>query len=412
MLYRRNGRTLLGSAFLHGLMVFAALSLPQAAQASSSADKDSWTIRFHLSFDKQKAVFQPLIGADKGALLVTEVELNGQRVPALLDTGCEFTIVDSALAKKLGLHLGAPFEAGAYGGKLHVIRADIDKLQAGAITRTGGWVGVTDLTAFNDASPQHFSVILGADFLSQVAVDVDRDSQSIAFLRTGTRPSAGFTTAPLHVSQPGNHFSIPLSANGRLIDMRIDTGSDGDLTLVDPKWSAVVPADAPTTDSASIGAGGGLYLQTIVRLHSASIGGLSVGDPVASRAADHEATRTDGVVGMGVLSRFNLFLDAHAGVVGIAATQNPAKPVDPTMVGIQGQTTDQGLQVVHVMARSPAQEAGIRDGDRICTVDGEKITPAWKGTPKDKWMLGPAGKVVTLGRCGGGIVQVTLRPFY
>src|SRR6185437_4140855 len=105
-----------------------------------------------------------------------------RRVPALLDTGCEFTIVDSSLAKELVLHLGVPFDAGAYGGKIHVIRADIDKLVAGGITRTGGWVGVADLSAFDAASPQPFSLLLGADFLSPVAVEVDRDSQSIAFL--------------------------------------------------------------------------------------------------------------------------------------------------------------------------------------------------------------------------------------
>jgi len=393
------------------LLFIAAAGIAQAAQASSAADKDSWTIRYHLSFDR-KVAFQPLIAADKGPLLVTEVELNGRRVPALLDTGCEFTIVDSALAKELGLHLGVPFDAGAYGGKIHVIRADIDKLVAGGITRTGGWVGVADLSAFDAASPQHFSIILGADFLSQVAVEVDRDSQSIAFLRSGTRPGAGFKTMPLRLSQPGNHFSIPVSVGGRPIDMSIDTGSDGDLTLVDPNWAALVPADAATTDSASLGAGGGLYLQTIARLHSAAIAGLPVGDAFAYRAADHSATRSEGIVGMGVLSRFDLFLDAHARVMAIAPTQNPAKPTDPTMVGIQGETTDDGLQVIHVMAHSPAEEAGLKDGERICTVDGEKITTAWKGTPKGKWMLGPAGKVVTLGRCGGGTVQVTLRPFY
>jgi C-terminal processing protease CtpA/Prc len=98
--------------------------------------------------------------------------------------------------------------------------------------------------------------------------------------------------------------------------------------------------------------------------------------------------------------------------MAIAGAQKPYADEPKTMVGIQGRTTDQGLQIIHVMAHSPAQEAGLRDGDRICTVDGERISAAWKGTPEGKWMLGPAGKIVTLGRCGGGAVEVTLRPFY
>jgi predicted aspartyl protease len=412
MVDRRSGHSAAGSAVLRVSLICAALALPGAAQASSMADEDPWTIHFDLSFDQSKAAFQPLIDADKGPLMITEVEVNGHRLAAALDTGAEFTIIDSAVARQIGLSMGAPFETGALGGKIQVFRADINKLVAGGFTRTGGWVGVTDLSAFEQTSPQHFSMIIGADFLSQVALAVDRDSQSLAFLHSGTRPRSGFATAPLHVSQPGSHFSIPLSINGRRIEVRIDTGSDGDLTLVGSHWTELVPADAQTTDLVSIGAGGGLYLQTVARLHSASLAGLPIGDALADRADDHSATRTDGVVGMGVLSRFNLFLDAHAGVIAVSRPQKPPKPSEHTMVGIQGLTGDDGLQVVHVMAHSPAQEAGIKDGDRICTVDGERISAAWKGTPKGRWMLGPAGKTVSLGRCDGGTVQVTLRQFY
>jgi C-terminal processing protease CtpA/Prc len=82
------------------------------------------------------------------------------------------------------------------------------------------------------------------------------------------------------------------------------------------------------------------------------------------------------------------------------------------MVGIQGPPTDDGITIMHVMAHSPAEAAGLKMGDRICAVDGETIRAAWYGDPKHEWMAGPEGKTVVLGRCGGGTVRVTLRKFY
>jgi predicted aspartyl protease len=399
------------SRIVHAQLLLAAAWLPQAVSAADLAGPPS-TVTFQLSFDKSKIAPQPILDADEGSYLVTEIELNGHRLPALLDTGSEITIVDPAVAKESGLTTRDQFDAIAVGGKkFHVLRADGARLAAGAFTRTGGWVGVADLSALEEMIPQHFSMILGADFLAQVALEVNRDAGSVTFLRSGTRPGGAFMTAPLGVSQPGNYFIIPLFIDRHPMDVRIDSGADDDVTIVASQWPQLVPPSAKTTDLALLGAGG-IVVEPFVRLDSAAIGRVPVGGIEVTGTPDGVDTRSQGVIGMGVLSRFNLFLDARAGVIGLARTQKPAKRVEATMVGIQGHTTDQGLEIIHVMAHSPAQQAGLKDGDRICTVDGEQISPAWKGTPKGRWMLGPAGRVVTLGRCGGGSVEVTLRPFY
>lgn len=410
MIHRRNMWVRV-SRLVQALSLLAAVWLPQTVEAAESASPPS-TMTFRLSFDKSKVAPQPIVDADKGAFLVTEIELNGHRLPALLDTGSEVTIVDPAVAKEIGLKTHEQFDATAAGGKkFNTLRADSPRIVAGAFTRTGGWVGVADLSELEELAPQHFSVVLGADFLAQVALEVNRDAGTITFLPSGTRPGGAFTTAPLGVSQPGNHFVIPLYVDGHPMDVTIDSGADDDMTIVKSQWPQVVPSNAKTTDLAQLGVGG-IVVEPFVRLNSATIGNLPVGEIETTGTPDGVDTRFQGVIGMGVLSRFNLFLDARAGIIGLARTREPAKRSEATMVGIQGHTTDQGLEVIHVMAHSPAQEAGLKDGERICTVDGERITPAWRGTPKDKWWLGPAGKVVTLGRCGGGTVQVTLRPFY
>jgi predicted aspartyl protease len=405
---RGNSRSLV-SRVIAGLCFVAAVWLPQAAVAREAGPPSN--VRFQLKFDQSKVSPQPIVDADKGPFLVTEVEVNGHPVPALLDTGSEFTLVDSSVAPGLGLKPAGTFETGAEGGKIQVGQAEIESLAFGGFTRSGGWIGLTDLGPLRQLVPQNFAMILGADMLAQVAVVADRDSGTITFLRSGTRPSGDFTTVPLGISEPGNHFVIPLWVNGKGVDVRIDSGADSELRLVASRWPSLIPATARATDLAQAGAGG-IYVSPIADVDSATIGNLPIGEAIADRIADGGATRVDGVIGMGLLSRFNFILDARAGRLALARARKPFMVDDKTMVGIQGPLTDEGLKIIHVMARSPAQEAGLKDGDRICSVDGEKITAAWKGTPKGKWMLGPPGKVVTLGRCGGGTVQVTLRPFY
>jgi C-terminal processing protease CtpA/Prc len=93
-------------------------------------------------------------------------------------------------------------------------------------------------------------------------------------------------------------------------------------------------------------------------------------------------------------------------VFAIARPQKLPRQRDESLTGIQGPLTDDGLNIVHVMAHSPAAAAGLKDGDKVCLVDGKKVRLV------KSWEDGPVGKTVILGLCGGGTVSLTLRQFY
>jgi len=364
---------------------------------------------FYFCFDAPHIGPQPIVNGDKGPFVVAEVELNGHKLLALLDTGATMSVVDASVAKDVGLKANGTYDITTFDGKqTQAQKAPIDQLVIGGFTRYGGPVAIADLSAMRQAARQPFAMLLGADVLSQVALLVDRDNSSLIVFPSNAKASGSDWTAPLHIRQPGSIWTTSLSVDGRAVTVKLDTGADNELALPNADWAGIVPSTAQTTTIASVGLGG-LYVAPLVRLNKVRIGDKSIGDAIATQAT---GAASDAVLGMGILSRYTLFLNPQAGIMVLTKPKKLTPPRPETMVGIQGPPTDQGITIMHVMARSPAEAAGLKAGDHICTVDGETVSAAWEGTPKDDWMSGPEGKTVVLGRCGGGSVPLTLRRFY
>jgi hypothetical protein len=402
-------------AFFPGVLIlFGALLLPSVAEADCPPPQTPPPVDgFYFCFDGTKIAPQPIIDGDKGPFIVAEVELNGHKLPALFDTGAGISIVDSSVAKEIGLRTGDPATITVLSGQRTTARkAPIDQLVIGGYIRKGGIVAVTDMSALRRAVRQPFAMIVGADVLLQVALLVDRDANSVFVIPNNAKVNGLDWTAPLRIQQPGNLMMTDLTVDGHPITVKLDTGAEDELILGETKWAEIVP---PTARVTTFGGGdlAGPRITHLVRFNDVRIGGKSIGDAIATQVPSAPSTeRSDGVLGVRILSRYNLFLNPEAGVMLLAELKKPAPPRRETMVGIQGPPTDDGIAIMHVMAHSPAEAAGLKAGDRICTIDGETVRSDWSGTPKNDWMTGPEGKTVVLGRCGGGSVKLTLRRFY
>lgn len=399
--------------FTRTLFSVVALLLPQMAYADCPQPKTPPTgDNFYFCFDGSRISPQPIIHAERGPFLVVEVELNGHKLPALLDTGAGVSVVDFTVARDIGLKAAGPAQITALDGRnIQASKATINQLVIGGFMRKGGPVAISDLSNMSELAQQPFAMVVGADVLSQVALVVNRDNQSVIVLPNNARPNGTVRTATLRVQQPDNMFMTYALIDGRPITVRLDTGADDELILRGQDWTKIVSPTARTTTIMGFGLAG-TFVQSLVRLNNVKIGDQSVGDAIANDLPTAASIYSGAVLGMGILSRFNLFLNPQIGMMVITQPQKPALPRRETMVGILGPPTDNGITIMHVMAHSPAEVAGLKPGDRICTVDGQKVSAAWAGTPKNDWMIGPEGKTVMLGRCDGGEVQVTLRRFY
>jgi hypothetical protein len=400
-----------------GLAAASQATQTQAAPATPSAQAPApgfrpYSFHFDWQLDRAKIAPQPLVENGAGAMLVVEVEVDGHRLPAILDTGAPFSLIDTAAAREIGLVFGETIDVRAVnGGVTEGKSAKFGQARIGGLTLRSGSLAAVDMTQARAALGNAFAMVIGADVLSNVAILVDRGHRLIVLLPRGAKPPASGTAAPLALRGKGNRYVTVVEMLGQRLTMQIDTGSDDELRIRDTRWAAIAPRSGPETDLLANGIAGP-YIERVSRADSVVLGGQALGDAIIHVSGSGLDEGVDGTIGMGLLGRYSLFLDPGAGVFKLDAPPAEQPRRRETMAGIQGLPADDGLLIGHVMAHSPAEEAGLRAGDRICTVDGARVRAAWVGTPDNDWMLGPEGKRVTLGRCGGGTVTLVLRRFY
>jgi len=190
----------------------------------------------------------------------------------------------------------------------------------------------------------------------------------------------------------------------------IDTGDDSSVAITKGAWQKL-GAPLRLTDIASMGLSGDMLLSDLGRVDGVRFGSKSFDKVPVMFEPEPLVLGDEARIGMKLLDRFNVFLDMGQRVMILSPRSVPPTPDPVTMSGIQGAWSDAGLQIVHVMKGSPAEALRLRAGDRICSIDGTKIT-ADERSPLRKWSLGPAGKVISLTMCDGRTLPITLREFY
>lgn len=70
------------------------------------------------------------------------------------------------------------------------------------------------------------------------------------------------------------------------------------------------------------------------------------------------------------------------------------------------------LKVLLVAPGSLAAKTGWKEGDEITVIDGQKIGPAYPGSPLSRWAEGPAGTEVTLSLTDGSTRKLTLADYF
>jgi hypothetical protein len=350
------------------------------------------------------------MSAQPQALIIVPITIDGEAAHAMVDTGAPDVIVDRALALRHRLKLRPSHGLRAVGGTMLPIETTtMPSLAIGNARRDGDAVEVGDLGGFARGMGEDIQAIVGASFLAHYAIDLDFDGQRMRLRPSGAPPPAG-EAAPLSFRQAGNRYLTQVAVGATQVDpVLIDTGDNNQFAVPQALWADLPPGHA--TDIGSIDVAGKARFADYRRLDGIRLGAATLDkvgtllDPTGIDAPDHAR------LGLGLLRRFNLFLDPGAGRMVLSPRATP-EPLSITMTGIQGPFTDTGQQVFHVMKNSPAAQAGLHDGDRICTVDGDRVQASWKGTTKAAWGWAPAGKRVSLGLCDGRTVALTLAEFY
>ena len=356
----------------------------------------------------------PMLDPDKGQQIIIPVTLNGHIEQALLDTGAESVTIDSRRARELGLKAVPWGNWSGMSGPVPYDVAPIDSFELGGFRQRDGNIAVFDLSSLIAVSPHPFTMVIGAEFLKQVAIDFDFDAARLRFRRSGSRWVVG-TDLPLTIKPSGTRFITAVSIEGQHVAPTVlDTGDNGTLAINDGIARQVVRSQRVSDAMQAVI--GGRVVNRLFQARSVVFGSARIADvPVFVRTGEvlHDplGPPSRAMIGLALLLRFNVTLDAPAGRLTLAPRLRPPHPDTVSTSGIQGLYQADGLAVVHVMRGSPAEAAGLKDGDRICQVDGAMVNAGW--TPQQRgWSIGAPGRRVVLTRCDGRKVPIVLARFY
>jgi len=250
-----------------------------------------------------------------GGLVRLTARIDGVRVPAVVDSGAQYSAIDGDLAGRLRLPAATVIPMMAFGVSggptlTRAVRLDAD---LGGFSLQGLRAATLNLHSLSRLTRQPFSLLLGRDFLRDVVADLDFPAGRVAFHRRASwRPPAGARLTPAR--SDGGALMAPVAVEAAPpVEVMLDTGATGALALSEEAARAAGLLDGrPLRQGDSVTLGGvsqdGLATaRTLVfagdRLEQA---------PVQIYRPSARAPVPAGLLGLGVLKRYRVVLD-HGG---------------------------------------------------------------------------------------------------
>jgi hypothetical protein len=403
------------SCHLTCVIFLACLALNAGAQQSSPAPppsialKEDVTIPFTL--ENRHIFLQVQAGASRPYWFV-------------LDTGWKYAAIDLAVAKALGLKLGAPVDVGG-GGKKTVMGNMLNDSPFSL-------VGLKDFSQplflalpMDDLakySGHEWAGILGTDFISEFVVEIDYLSKTITLHDKMTYQYRG----------KGQSFPVTFNAAGwpeiqaAVIDGHrpavegkfvLDLGNNGALILNRP---FVESEHLLTPDRHTVpwlegqGLGGGID-GSVGRMTALQIGHFLIKQPVTvfSRAANgpFAATESQGNIGAMILEKFKIILDYKNSRVILEPNARFDEPTEYNRSGMILEAVGENFQTFRIKAvahDSPASEAGLRMGDTLIAIDGQPVNELSLSELRDKLQRKNACELLV--ERDGARIKVSLKP--
>lgn len=310
------------------------------------------------------------------------VRLNGEGpYHFILDSG-GYGQISLELAREINLPLGEEGRGIGAGQNVLVAReTKVAEMRIGDLYLTN-----QDMRAFSYADARHvfgskpFHGVIGLPVFQHLVVKVDYERRRLTF------------TIPSHFKYRGAGTVIPFELerfapivkgeiDGVTTKFTIDTGSRSSLLLRSPfvESNHLRTKYAPLLKAVTGWGGGGAIRSQVTRAKLLKLGTVEIRNPVTlfslQRAGTLAAAANDaGLVGAGVLKRFNITFDYTRRQLIFEKNRNYEKPDTYDLAGLWISQSEDGkyFEVFDVVAGGPAVAAGLKVGDKILVVDGRR----------------------------------------
>lgn len=320
-----------------------------------------------------------------GILVRARVNGSGPLWFALDSAGGSGFIVDTRTARALRL---APFEHGSSAGAgkepVPISFARGARIELPGLTLDPPRVALLSLRSLEPFSGRSLDGILGFGLFADHIVEID-----YAARRINLYPPAGWIASGKAVAMPlevaNDHVyveaNVVMPGHGRLTGrFMVDTGAPtATLVLNTPfvlRHGLRAGAGTEYVDRSLPGLGGETS-QILSRASEVVLGGLRIPGMTLTLSQDEGGTlassRFDGIIGGELLRRFTAVFDVPGRRLILEPNAALGEPYEHNMSGLGLRAEGEDFRIIRihrVIRGSPAETAGIREGDEIQAIDG------------------------------------------
>jgi hypothetical protein len=384
------------------------------------------TVSSHQTTISSKSLVIPAEMPGYGLIFLRATVNSSRPMWFALDSGASFPLViDTKRAQELGLTLQGhrTLEGGAGPGTYSASFAGGVDVNIGDYELTNRTAVVFELASLAALAGRPVDGLVGSDLFKRYVVEIDYVGHKVtlyqpeSYVYSGSGQSVRLDVrgdllfVPASVQMPGHptfQGQFLVDTGGGFVTAILNAPTALARTLPNPNHKMIL-------DRSLLGLGGEIRL-LVGRAVSISLGTVAIPNPVVyisqDKAGALASTDFDGVIGGEILKRFKVVFDCSRQRLILEPNMHYTEPFEYDMSGIRLRAEGDDLRrfrISQVLQGSPAEEAGLREGDLLDGIDG---TPASRFSLDDIYQMlkrQPRDYKMSIKR-GNEILSVKIKP--